>query len=247
MKEGPDISHLAALIGDPARANMLTALMSGQALTARELAIEAGITPQTASSHLKKLQEGQLITQRKQGRHRYFALAGPEVSAVLESLMGLAGGMGQKRSRVGPKDAALRHARVCYNHLAGQRGVQMYDSLLRQDMLVLTSNGITVSPAGEAFVSALGVDLADLRTARPLCRDCLDWSERRSHLGGALGRAVLAQMEIKGWARRSKDSRAIVFTSEGQRQFDRAFPDQGLTSPVSRSVSYKSARHSPPL
>ncbi|WP_339696888.1 winged helix-turn-helix domain-containing protein [Celeribacter baekdonensis] len=229
MKEGPDISHLAALIGDPARANMLTALMSGQALTARELAIEAGITPQTASSHLKKLQEGQLITQRKQGRHRYFALAGPEVSAVLESLMGLASGTGQRRSRVGPKDAALRHARVCYNHLAGQRGVQMYDSLLHQKMLVLTPNGMSVSPAGEAFLTGFGVDLVAISTARPLCRDCLDWSERRSHLGGALGRAVLAQLEIKGWARRSKDSRAVSLTSEGQRQFDRAFPPRGLT------------------
>ncbi|WP_417267109.1 ArsR/SmtB family transcription factor [Celeribacter baekdonensis] len=229
MKEGPDISHLAALIGDPARANMLTALMSGQALTARELAIEAGITPQTASSHLKKLQAGQLITQRKQGRHRYFALAGPEVSAVLESLMGLASGTGQRRSRVGPKDAALRHARVCYNHLAGQRGVQMYDSLLHQKMLVLTPNGMSVSPAGEAFLTGFGVDLVAISTARPLCRDCLDWSERRSHLGGALGRAVLAQLEIKGWARRSKDSRAVSLTSEGQRQFDRAFPPRGLT------------------
>ncbi|AVW91554.1 transcriptional regulator [Celeribacter baekdonensis] len=198
-------------------------------MTARELAIEAGITPQTASSHLKKLQEGQLITQRKQGRHRYFALAGPEVSAVLESLMGLAGGMGQRRSRVGPKDAALRHARVCYNHLAGQRGVQMYDSLLHQKMLVLTPNGMSVSPAGEAFLTGFGVDLAAISKARPLCRDCLDWSERRSHLGGALGRAVLAQLEIKGWARRSKDSRAVSLTSEGQRQFDRAFPPRGLT------------------
>ncbi|WP_254679680.1 ArsR/SmtB family transcription factor [Celeribacter baekdonensis] len=193
------------------------------------MAIEAGITPQTASSHLKKLQEGQLITQRKQGRHRYFALAGPEVSAVLESLMGLAGGMGQRRSRVGPKDAALRHARVCYNHLAGQRGVQMYDSLLHQKMLVLTPNGMSVSPAGEAFLTGFGVDLAAISKARPLCRDCLDWSERRSHLGGALGRAVLAQLEIKGWARRSKDSRAVSLTSEGQRQFDRAFPPRGLT------------------
>ena len=122
MKEGPDIALLGSLIGDPARANILTALMSGKALTATELASEAGVTVQTASSHLKKLQEAQLLRQRKQGRHRYFTLADDDVGSVLEAMMGLAARRGLLRTRTGPRDEALRKARVCYNHLAGRSG-----------------------------------------------------------------------------------------------------------------------------
>ncbi|MEL7454334.1 MAG: winged helix-turn-helix domain-containing protein, partial [Pseudomonadota bacterium] len=132
MKEGPDIALFGALIGDPARANILTALMSGKALTATELAGEAGVTIQTASSHLKKMEDAGLLRQRKQGRHRYFALADDDVSHVLESLMGLAAKRGLLRTRPGPKDAALRKARVCYNHLAGDMGVALYENMLRQ-------------------------------------------------------------------------------------------------------------------
>ena len=122
MKEGPDITRIAFLIGDPARANMLTALMSGKALTASELAEEAGVTLQTASSHLSKLVEGGLVRPRRQGRHKYFSLANDDVARVLEGLMGLAAGSGHLRSRTGPKDPALRKARICYNHLAGNMG-----------------------------------------------------------------------------------------------------------------------------
>lgn len=129
-KGGPDIARLAALIGDPARANMLTALMAGRALTAGELAREAGVTPQTASGHIARLEEGGLVAIVRQGRHRYATLAGPEVAEALEALMGLAAGQGHLRSRPGPRDPALREARVCYNHLAGDRGLQMYDALV---------------------------------------------------------------------------------------------------------------------
>ena len=125
MKEGPDIALIGSLIGDPARANMLTALMGGQALTPTELAGLAGITLQTASSHLAKLEAGGLVAQRKQGRHRYYALSEDEVGLMLESLMGFAASRGLTRHRPGPKDPALRKARVCYNHLAGARGVQL--------------------------------------------------------------------------------------------------------------------------
>ncbi|MEL6679597.1 MAG: winged helix-turn-helix domain-containing protein, partial [Pseudomonadota bacterium] len=135
MKEGPDIAHLAALIGDPARANMLTALMSGKALTVSELAEEAGVTIQTASSHLSKLDQGGLLRPRKQGRHKYFALANDEVARVLEGLMGLAAGSGYLRRRTGPRDAELRRARVCYNHLAGDMGTRMFDSLMARGHL----------------------------------------------------------------------------------------------------------------
>ncbi|MFO1165925.1 MAG: winged helix-turn-helix domain-containing protein [Paracoccus sp. (in: a-proteobacteria)] len=130
MKDGPDIARVAALIGDPARANMLTALMGGRALTASELAQEAGVTAQTASSHLARLAEGGLIRQRKQGRHRYHQLASAEVAALLESLMGLAAGAGHLRRRPGPRDPAMRRARVCYDHLAGEMGTTMFESML---------------------------------------------------------------------------------------------------------------------
>ena len=129
MKEGPDISRVAALIGDPARANILTALMDGRALTASELAAEAGVTAQTASSHLARLAEGGLILPRKQGRHKYFELSGADVADVLEGLMGLSAQLAP-RVRTGPKDDALRAARVCYNHLAGRRGIQMFDAMM---------------------------------------------------------------------------------------------------------------------
>ena len=129
MKAGPDIAMVASLVGDPARANMLTALMTGRALTASELAHQAGITPQTASSHLAKLEAGGLIEQEKQGRHRYYRLTDPDVAGVLEGLAGLAARAGHMRVRTGPKDPALRRARICYDHLAGDLGVQMLDSM----------------------------------------------------------------------------------------------------------------------
>src|SRR5215813_8186258 len=135
MKAGPDISVVAALVGDPARANMLTALMTGRALTASELAQEAGITPQTASSHLAKLEAGGLLEPEKQGRHRYYRLTGEDVAGVLEMLEGLAARVGHMRVRTGPKDPALRRARICYDHLAGDLGVHMLDSMRTQRLV----------------------------------------------------------------------------------------------------------------
>src|ERR1700749_2501334 len=135
MKVGPDIATLGALLGDPARANMLTALSSGQALTAGELAREAGVTAQTASSHLAKLAAANLIEGRKQGRHVYYALSGPDVAGVIEALSGLAARTGHTRVRTGPKEPALRRARVCYDHLASDLGVAMLDSLTQRNMI----------------------------------------------------------------------------------------------------------------
>lgn len=224
MKDGPDIARIAALIGDPARANMLTALMSGKALTATELSQEAGITLQTASSHLAKLDEGGLLMPRKQGRHKYFSLANDEVAHVLEALMGLAAGSGHLRTRIGPRDEELRKARVCYNHLAGHMGIQMYDSFLRQGFLDMSADGLTLTKTGASFVRDFGIDL-DALTAKksPLCRECLDWSERRSHLAGSLGRALLTQMENLGWAKRIPENRIVRFTKAGQAEFDATF------------------------
>ncbi|MGB3812305.1 MAG: winged helix-turn-helix domain-containing protein [Shinella sp.] len=225
MKEGPDISQIGALIGDPARANMLTALMGGQALTATELAGAAGITLQTASSHLSRLEAGGLVAQRKQGRHRYFALADDEVGLLLESIMGFAASRGLLRTRPGPKDPALRKARVCYNHLAGDFGVRMLDRMVAYGDVTLDGDDATLTPSGEARVAALGIDVPALRAQRrPVCRTCLDWSERRSHLSGSLGEAMLARFISDGWAKREKDSRAIRFTGEGERRFMALFP-----------------------
>lgn len=220
MKEGPDIAHIAALIGDPARANMLTALMSGKALTATELAREAGVTPQTASTHLTKLEQGGLLTLQRQGRHRYFSLATDDVAHVLEALMGIAAGAGYLRSRTGPKDQALRKARVCYNHLAGEMGTLLYDRLFDRGYLEKAADGVQLTATGAHFVTDFGVDLDTLRAGRArLCRDCLDWSERKSHLAGSLGRAILTRIEDLGWARRNAETRVVTFTPYGERQF----------------------------
>ena len=224
MKEGPDISRIAALIGDPARANILTALMDGRALTASELSVEAGVGASTASSHLTKLVEGGLLQQRKQGRHRYFALDNGDVARVLEALMGLAAGQGGTRLRTGPRDQSLRRARVCYNHLAGQMGVQMFQALLNRGALTEAGEVIALTSAGERFFRDFGIDLDTLTAARaPVCKSCLDWSERRIHLAGSLGRALLSEMERKGWMKRDPTSRAIRVTRAGERAFDRAF------------------------
>lgn len=225
MKEGPDIAHIAALIGDPARANMLTALMSGKALTVSELAEEAGVTIQTASSHLSKLDEGGLLRPRKQGRHKYFALSSDEVAHVLEGLMGLAAGSGYLRKRTGPKDAELRQARVCYNHLAGDMGTQMFDSLVAQGHLVLDGEELELTEAGASFALEFEIDVEGLRKARaPVCRECLDWSERRSHLAGSLGRAFLCRFEELSWAKRDQKTRVVTFSRSGTREFNKLFP-----------------------
>ncbi|MDR6756121.1 DNA-binding transcriptional ArsR family regulator [Mycoplana sp. BE70] len=225
MKEGPDIAQIGALIGDPARANMLTALMGGQALTATELAGAAGITLQTASSHLAKLEAGSLVTQRKQGRHRYFALSDDEVGLLLEGLMGFAANRGFLRARPGPKDPALRKARVCYNHLAGDFGVRMLDRLVADGHVAVNGDDAILTEAGEARMAEIGINLDTLRgQRRPICRTCLDWSERRSHLAGSLGEALLIRFIDRGWARRSGDSRAVQFTPAGERAFLDLFP-----------------------
>jgi DNA-binding transcriptional ArsR family regulator len=225
MREGPDIARIGALIGDPARANMLTALMSGKALTATELAAEAGVTAQTASAHLSKLAEAGLTEGRKQGRHRYFTLADDEVGAVLEAVMGLAAKRGHLRTRTGPKDPALREARVCYNHLAGEMGVRLYDSMLASGGLQTAGEDILLTDKGDAFAREFGVGLDNLNTTRrPMCRPCLDWSARRTHLAGALGQALLTRITDLGWAKREPESRIIAFSTSGKKAFESAFP-----------------------
>lgn len=224
MKEGPDIASIAALIGDPARANILTALMSGKALTATELAGEAGVTPQTASAHLAKLDAGGLLKADKQGRHKYFALASDDVAGVLEGLMGLAANSGHLRTRTGPKDAALRKARVCYSHLAGEMGTRMFDHMIAHRLLIEGGGDVALTDAGTVFATRFGIDVAQLnRQKAPLCKACLDWSERRTHLAGSLGRAMLARMEELGWATRDQKTRIVSFKKTGEAAFEGLF------------------------
>lgn len=228
MKDGPDIASLGALIGDPARANMLTALMSGKALTASELAAEAGISQQTASTHIARLRDGGLIRQRKQGRHRYVALADDDVAHVLETLMGLAQKRGHTRVRTGPRDADMRKARVCYNHLAGDLGVRLFDSCGARGLIREDGDDVLLTKRGRAQFSEFGVAFDELeKSRRPLCRPCLDWSARRSHLAGSLGVALLDRMLELGWARRQPNSRVVMFTRSGEKRFSEAFPLKG--------------------
>lgn len=218
MKEGPLIASVAALIGDPARANMLTALTDGRALSASELASVAGVTIQTASGHLSKLSGGNLVEALKQGRHRYFRLADSDVASVLEGLMGLAERTGAIRVRTGPRDTALRSARVCYDHLAGERGVAMLAGLKRQ-ALIAGESDLKLTKKGRGFFTAFGIDIETLeKSRRPVCRACLDWSERRFHLGGALGAAILQRLIEQKWAKR-EDNRVLVFGSGGLKKF----------------------------
>jgi len=226
MREGPDLSRVAALVGDPARANMLSALMGGTALTASELALEAGVSLPTASSHLAKLCDGGLVRVAAQGRHRYFALAGTQVALMIEAISGVAEAVGPRRTRPGPRDKAMREARVCYDHLAGERGVALFDHLLARGLLVEDAERLAPSETGRRWFEALGIDVDALKQARrPMCRACLDWSVRRSHLAGSLGAAMLDTITARGWARRDEDSRAVIFTQTGRRAFERLLAD----------------------
>lgn len=222
MREGPDIARIASLVGDPARANMLSALMGGTALTASELALEAGVSLPTASSHLGKLMEGGLLTLASQGRHRYYGLAGPQVAGMIEAITGVAAAVGPQRVRPGPRDAAMRVARVCYDHLAGEQAVAMLDRLVDRNLLLRDDKEIRLGPSAASHFAAIGIDVG-ARPRRPVCRACLDWSVRRSHLAGTLGAAILDKILAEKWARREKDSRAVIFSPPGKQAFERVF------------------------
>ena len=216
---GNALAEIASLMGDPARANIICALMDGRALTAGELAWHAGVTPQTTSGHLSKLLDARLAAVEKQGRHRYYRLASPEIARAVESLMTLAS-MGPARYRpTGPKDEAMRAARTCYDHLAGRLGTAMADALFRLDYVRLSPDGEglgSVTERGTRFLCGeLGLDLGS-GGKRPLCRTCLDWSERRPHVAGRLGAALCEHALGVGWIERVSYSRAITVTPIGR-------------------------------
>jgi DNA-binding transcriptional ArsR family regulator len=223
-------AEVAALAGDPARASMLHALMDGRALTASELARAAGIAPQTASGHLAKMTAAGLIVVQAQGRHRYHRLASPAVARMVESIMQVAANLEPARPIVvGPREAALRAARTCYDHLAGRLGVALADAMVGRGYVELGTDAGLLTEAGTAFLHRVGIDVDALaglpghRARRVLCRPCLDWSERRPHLAGTLGTAICAHCLDRGWVRRIDGTRAVAITPKGQRALHEAF------------------------
>ena len=212
------VAELGALVGDPGRANMLIALLGGRALTARELADSAGITPQTASGHLARLLAAGLIRVERQGRYHYHRLASSAVADLLEAIhvAGAALTTQAPTRRCGPVDPTLRAARSCYDHIAGTLGVGLADALSEPG----DDAGRTLSAAGERRLGDWGIDLGRLRRLRrPFCRPCLDWSERRPHLAGAVGAAILERSLDLGWVRRRPGSRALIVTPVGAAAF----------------------------
>ena len=216
------LAETAALVGDPGRAAMLMALMDGRALTAAELARVAGITPQTASGHLARLTTAGLLSRHCQGRHHYHRLASPAVAHMLETIMeASAAGQALRPQRAvvtGPRDKAMRAARTCYDHLAGQLGVRLADALGERGYVELSDEGGAVTETGMEFFRAFGLDLGPA-PARVYCRPSLDWSERRLHIGGTLGAKLAARCFALNWIRRNSESRAVTVTPAGQRGF----------------------------
>jgi DNA-binding transcriptional ArsR family regulator len=218
------IAEIAALVGDPARANILAALMGGRALTATELAHVAGVSPQTTSGHLGKLNDGRLIACVKQGRHRYYRIATHKVAEMLEGIMAVVADAPPRHRPPSKIDDAMRVARTCYDHFAGKLGVGLTDALTAHGHVALTDQGGEVTENGLAFFENFGVDLAEARSRKRIfCRPCLDWTERRPHLGGSVG-AVLAQRCFDlGWLERMSDSRALTITRTGRRGLSETF------------------------
>ena len=246
-RSGVDIAEIASLMGDVARAHMLAALMDGRALTALELALTARVTPQTASSHLAKLREANLLTMEKQGRHRYFRLASPRVAEALESVLTLAGD-GPPRHRPPTRiDAEMRTARTCYDHVAGVLGVGVTNSLVARGHVAIEDDAGEVTASGVDFLTRLGVDLTPRQKSRRIfCRPCLDWSERRPHLAGHVGAALCAHFLNVDWVRRTRESRALKITPLGREKFAEVFgvvlQETGATPRVSPAAA---ARLSP--
>lgn len=218
------VARVAAAIGEPARVRMLYCLMDGHARTSTELAVIAGVTPSTASVHLNRLRSEQLIKVLAQGKHRYYSLQGTEVAGALETLSALAGGTRHKFAPSTP--GHLRTARTCYDHIAGTLGVALHDRMKTLGWLAAakSDDAYDLTPLGVQGLEALGIDVEETRgLRRRFAYACLDWSERRFHVGGALGAAVLGLALKKKWLCQELDSRALSLTSLGRRELERRF------------------------
>lgn len=220
-----NVATPAALIGDPARAAMLMALMDGRAMPATQLAWAAGITPQSASNHLGKLTGGGLVTVTRQGRHRYYRLAGPHVAQALEALSSLSPVPKPMDPPLSPKARRLREARTCYDHLAGRLGVALAEAMERAGLFEADGEDrYRLTPEGEARLRGLGVDLAAIRpNPRGTLRPCLDWTERRPHLSGPIAARLLERLFTLGWIVRGREGRSAVLTPTGREGLKRTF------------------------
>jgi DNA-binding transcriptional ArsR family regulator len=243
MVAAANLVEVAALVGDTARATILAALMSGQALTGSELANIAWISRPTASEHLAKLSEARLLASIKQGRFRYYRITSPLVATMLESIIAVAAievpARHQPRS---PQEEALRFARTCYDHLAGHLGVAIADALVADGHIVLGEDGGEVTDGGRRFLVAFGADLTSgSKGKRIFCRPCLDWSERRYHLAGWVGAEICRCCADLGWIVRERDTRAVRLTSVGRAGLSGLFGIASLETsfahPKSKSVS----------
>jgi DNA-binding transcriptional ArsR family regulator len=231
MTSVTSIAEIAALIGEPSRATMLVSLMDGRALTAGELGIAAGVTPPTASEHLGRMLETGLLAVERQGRHRYYRIASPSVAGLVETLMSVSGELAAvagrcKPVRTGPRDRALRRARLCYDHLAGELAVGIATGMVARGHLEWDRDGGAVTEQGLAVLAGIGVDLSGAARhpqGSAFCRPCLDWSERRPHIAGALGRSLYAALVGRGWIRQPGDGRAVAVTPLGLRELGRHF------------------------
>src|SRR5881628_404551 len=224
MITGPIIAEIAALVGDPARATMVSALLDDRALTASELASSARITPQTASTHLAKLTEAGLLSVVRNGRYRYFRLASPTVADMIDGIVAVAL---EKRPRYRPLSRharALSAARICYDHLAGRLSVDLTDSFVARKYVVLDEEAAEITTAGTRFLTEFGIELPTLRSPhRHFCRLCLDWTERRPHIAGAVGAAITKRCFDLGWTERMKHSGAVIVTASGKHGFRETF------------------------
>lgn len=225
MTVGANFVEVAALVGDTARATMLSALMSGQALTGSELSFLAQISRSTASEHLSKLTESHLVSFTKIGRFSYYRISSPLVALMMESITAVAAI--ELPSRYQPRSAhadALRFARTCYDHLAGQLGVAITDFLVREGHLLLSDEGGELTLSGRDFLEDFGTDVTSKpRTARCFCRPCLDWSERRYHVAGRVGNEIWKRCLGLGWVSKARDSRALHVTPVGRIEMARLF------------------------
>lgn len=238
MSNPLDVASIAALVGDPARSNILCALLDGRALTASELAYAASVSPQTASGHLGKLAQANLLAPLQQGRFRYYRLANPHVARMLESIMNVAA-MAPPRLRPMAKAVAkMRTARFCYDHCAGLLGVGVADCLCERGHIELSHDGGEVTPTGMAFFADFGVDFSAAKSKRVFCKPCLDWSERRMHLAGAVGAGLARRFMELRWIERVRDTRALTITRAGEKGLRETF---GFTLPREDAAAQRMA------